>query len=93
MPKEWHVVAKKHYNITSQEIISSNKSRNITFPRQICMYLCRKFTELSLAAIGKSIGNRDHTTILHGIDKIEKQVKDDPSLRSTVDLLIKKINP
>lgn len=86
-------IVSEHYNITSQEIISSNKSRNITFPRQICMYLCRKFTELSLAAIGKSIGNRDHTTILHGIDKIEKQVKDDPSLRSTVDLLIKKINP
>ena len=57
------------------------------------MYLCRRFTDLSLAEIGKSIGNRDHTTILHGVDKIEDMMKKDSSLNSSIELLIKKINP
>jgi chromosomal replication initiator protein len=83
----------EHYNLTSQEIFSSNKSRNIAFPRQICMYLCRKLTELSLSDIGKTMGNRDHTTVLHGIDKIEKTMKKDASINSTIDLLMKKLSP
>ncbi len=86
-------IVSEHFGITPQEIISSNKSRKITFPRQICMYLCRKLTDFSLADIGKSIGDRDHTTILHGVDKIEEQIKEDHSLRNTTDLLIKKLNP
>ena len=86
-------IVSEHFSITPQEIISSNKSRKITFPRQICMYLCRKLTDFSLADIGKSIGDRDHTTILHGVDKIEEQIKEDHSLRNTTDLLIKKLNP
>ena len=83
----------EHFALTSQEIVSSNKSRNISFPRQISMYLSRKLTELSLADIGKSLGNRDHTTILHGVDKIDELYKNDSSLKNTVDLLIKKLNP
>ena len=86
-------IVSEHFSITPQEIISSNKSRKITFPRQICMYLCRKLTDFSLADIGKAIGDRDHTTILHGVDKIEEQIKEDHSLRNTTDLLIKKLNP
>ena len=86
-------IVSEHFGITPQEIISSNKSRKITFPRQICMYLCRKLTDFSLADIGKAIGDRDHTTILHGVDKIEEQIKEDHSLRNTTDLLIKKLNP
>ena len=86
-------IVSEHYNIETQDIISPNKSRNIAYPRQICMYICRKLTDLSLADIGKTMGNRDHTTILHGIDKIETNIKEDPSIKSTVDLLIKKINP
>lgn len=83
----------EHYGITTQEIISSNKSRNIAFPRQICMYLCRKYTELSLADIGNILGKRDHTTILHGVDKVENTLKEDQSLKNTIDLLVKKLNP
>ncbi|NMB42859.1 MAG: chromosomal replication initiator protein DnaA [Clostridiales bacterium] len=83
----------EHYGITTQEIVSSNKSRNIAFPRQICMYLCRRYTELSLADIGNVLGKRDHTTILHGVDKVENTIKEDASLKSTIDLLVKKLNP
>ena len=57
------------------------------------MYLCRQLTELSLADIGKVLGNRDHTTILHGIDKVKDSMKKESSVKSSVDLLIKKLNP
>ena len=83
----------EHYNITPTEIFSSKKSRNIAYPRQISMYLCRKLTDVSLNDIGKKLGNRDHTTILHGINKIEVELKNDNVLVNTIDVLSKKINP
>jgi chromosomal replication initiator protein len=86
-------VIAEHFNITSADIYSVNKSRNIAFPRQIVMYLSRKLTDYSLAEIGKLLGNRDHTTVLHGIDKVEKTMKKDLSLQNTIDVLNKKINP
>lgn len=86
-------VISEHFNITTNEIYSVNKSRNIAYPRQIAMYLCRRLTDYSLSDIGKIMGNRDHTTILHGIDKVEKNIKMDPSLQNTIDVLTKKINP
>ncbi len=86
-------VIAEHFNITTNDIYSVNKSRNIAYPRQVAMYLCRKLTDYSLSDIGKIMGNRDHTTILHGIDKVEKNIKKDPSMQNTIDVLTKKINP
>lgn len=86
-------VIAEHFNITSSEIYSVNKSRNIAYPRQVAMYLCRKLTDFSLSDIGKIMGNRDHTTILHGIDKVQTNIKKDPSMQNTIEVLTKKINP
>ncbi|MDF2610994.1 MAG: chromosomal replication initiator protein DnaA [Lachnospiraceae bacterium] len=86
-------VISEHFNITSNDIYSINKSRNIAFPRQVAMYMCRKLTELSLSDIGKLMGNRDHTTVLHGIDKIETNMKKDTTMQNTIEVLMKKINP
>ncbi|MDF2801644.1 MAG: chromosomal replication initiator protein DnaA [Anaerocolumna sp.] len=83
----------EHFNITSHDIYSINKSRSIAFPRQVAMFLCRKLTDFSLSDIGKILGNRDHTTVLHGIDKVEKNIKADPSMQNTIDVLTKKITP
>lgn len=83
----------EHYDISQADIISSKKSKNIAYPRQICMYLCRNLTEFSLEDIGKALGKRDHTTILYGIQKIEKDLKEDRSLQNTIEVLIKKISP
>lgn len=82
-----------HFNITQAEMFSTKKSRNIAYPRQITMYLCRRMTELSLTDIGKKLGNRDHTTVLHGIDKVTKDLEKDHSLQNTLEVLTKKINP
>ncbi|MBP1753914.1 MAG: Chromosomal replication initiator protein DnaA [Firmicutes bacterium] len=86
-------VVAEHYNLTPAEIYSKDKSRNISYPRQIVMYLCRKLTDLSVTEIGKSLGNRDHSTVLHGYDKVAGDIGGDTSLHNTIDVLIKKINP
>lgn len=86
-------IVAEHYNITPAEIYSKDKSRNISFPRQVAMYLSRKLTDISVTDIGKSLGNRDHSTVLHGFDKICSDMEKDPSLSNTIDVLIKKINP
>ncbi len=83
----------EHFGITMNEMYSNNRSRNIAYPRQIVMYLCRKLTSLSLTEIGEKLGKRDHTTILHGVQKIEDDIIKDPAAANTIDILIKKINP
>ncbi|NLL72228.1 MAG: chromosomal replication initiator protein DnaA [Clostridiales bacterium] len=86
-------VVAEHFNITPADIYSKNKSRNISYPRQIVMYLSRHLTDNSVTDIGKSLGNRDHSTIIHGCDKITADINNDPAINNTVDVLIKKINP
>ena len=57
------------------------------------MYLCREIIDTSLKTIGKNLGNRDHTTIMHGIEKIEKELATNDNLRNSIATLKKKINP
>ena len=75
------------------DIISKKKNKEIANPRQICMYLSRKYTDYSLQNIGKIMGNRDHTTVIHGHDKIGKMLETDENLKSNLDIIIKKLNP
>lgn len=81
-----------HYNISAADILSGKRRRNISYPRQICMYLCREYTSVSLDEIGKQMGRRDHTTVLHGIKKITDDLENnDEELKETLGLLVKKI--
>lgn len=82
-----------HYNLAEDAIISKRKQKSIAFPRQICMYLCKELTGLSTTDIGEKLGNRDHSTVIHGCTKIEEMLKVDNSLQNTIDVLMKKINP
>ena len=88
-------IVAEHFNITVNDILSKKKNKEIANPRQICMYLSRKYTEYSLQAIGKIMGNRDHSTVLHGHDKILDLLnsKKDDNLTASVDILVKKLNP
>lgn len=86
-------VVAEHYNITSSQIIQKNKSRNVAYPRQISMYLCRELTTLSFDEIGKAIGNRDHSTVHYACNKVADDMKADPAIANTVDVLKKKLNP
>ena len=86
-------VVADHFNLTPLDIISQRRNKEIVYPRQIAMYLCRNMTDTGLQNIGKSLGGRDHTTILHGIDKIAADLEGNPTLQNTIDRLKKKINP
>jgi len=74
----------KHFNIKQPDLESSKRSRNLAFPRQIAMYICRDMTDLSLPKIGESFGNRDHTTVLHACDKISGEMKSNEALRNII---------
>ncbi len=86
-------IVAEHYNITVNDIISKKKNKEIAHPRQICMYLCRKYTDVSLQNIGKLMGKRDHTTVMHGHDKIAAAIESDENLKASINIIIKKINP
>ena len=80
------------FKISPKDIVSTNRSRNIANPRQIAMYLCKKFTNLSVTDIGRQM-NKDHSTVLHGINKIESELKSEPLLQNDIDQLSNIILP
>ena len=84
-------VVAQYYNIRVEDIQGSKKPKNIAFPRQVSMYLCRKLLDISLPKIGESFGGRDHTTVIYAISKIEKQLESDEGLQKTVHALEKEI--
>ena len=86
-------VVSDHFGLTSADISSQKRNKEIVYPRQIVMYLCRNMTETPLQAIGKYLGGRDHTTIIHGSEKIGTDIANNETLRNTIDILKKKINP
>lgn len=65
------------YNVLAEDMSSKKKPREIAYPRQIAMYLCRKMTEEPLASIGSYFGGRDHTTVIHAFNKITEDMKGD----------------
>ena len=86
-------IVAEQFEVSADEIISQKRSRNIARPRQIVMYLCRSLLNIPLQEVGRALGGRDHTTIMHGVDKITEELKTDASLQNTMDILKKKISP
>ncbi|PTW62775.1 chromosomal replication initiator protein DnaA [Breoghania corrubedonensis] len=80
-------VVSKHYNVSKPDLLSARRTRTIVRPRQIAMYLAKMLTPRSLPEIGRRFGNRDHTTVLHAVRKIEELVKNDPALAQEIELL------
>jgi chromosomal replication initiator protein len=76
-----------HYSIKFNDMLSPRRTRQVSLPRQVAMYLSKKFTTLSLPEIGKSFGGRDHTTVLHAFKKIEKAMTKDTNLVEDIKLL------
>ena len=86
-------VVSDHFGITPFDISSQKRTKEIVYPRQIVMYLCRNMTETPLQSIGRILGGRDHTTIIHGSEKIAADMNKDDNLKNTIEILKKKINP
>ena len=86
-------VVAEHYGVTPADLSGNKRNSKIVMPRQVSMYLCREIISTPLKNIGKALGNRDHTTVMHGIEKIENELQNDDNLKNTIDILKKKINP
>ena len=80
-------VVSEQYGLTPEDIRSKKRSREIALPRQIAMYLCRDMTSLSTTSIGLAFGSRDHTTVLHGCEKIAADMKNDFAFAKRVEEL------
>ncbi len=86
-------IVSEHMGISSSDIYSKKRNSEIASARQIVMYLATKLTDLSTTDIGKQLNKRDHSTVIHGRNKIEEDLKFNPQLQNTIDVLLKKINP
>lgn len=84
-------IVAEHYGLRVDDFKSKRRTRDISFPRQLAMYLCRELTDLSLPKIGEEFGGRDHTTVIHAHEKISTDSKKDPQLEATIKILIEKL--
>lgn len=83
----------EHYQISVDQMISKNRSSAVARPRQIAMYLCKDMTSSPLEAIGSLLGGRDHSTIIHGANKIADEYNSDEELHKQIDAIRKKLIP
>jgi chromosomal replication initiator protein len=81
----------RYFDINPELFLGKKRSRDITYPRQIAMYLCRELTDLSFPKIGSSFGGRDHSTVLHAYDKISEEIEKIPETRRAVSEMKKNI--
>ncbi len=75
----------KYFSINKDDLSGSKRSNDIAFPRQIAMYLCRDVANMSFPQIGAEFGNRDHSTVMHGYNKIAKEIKEKNSTKLIVE--------
>lgn len=80
-----------YYGVRVEDLLSKKKSQNIAFARMVAMYLCRKYTDKSLKEIGHFYGGRDHTTVMHGNERITELTRTDPQMRSALEDVVKMI--
>ena len=80
-----------HYNLTNEELLSKKRSNEIAIPRQIAMYICRTYLNENLTKIGIQFGGKNHTTVMHAVDKIKKEILKDDVLNNEIQKMINEI--
>ncbi|CRH94108.1 chromosomal replication initiation protein [Chlamydia trachomatis] len=80
-----------YFNITLDNLISPTRSRTVTTPRHIAMYLCREMTDLSLPKIAEAFNRRDHTTVINAVRNVEKKLAENQNIYNLVTELSSKI--
>lgn len=83
----------EEYGVSYDDIVSSRRNAEFVLPRQIVMYISRRLLDISLENVAKVLGKKDHTTVMHGAEKIDKIIKDDPEFKNRIEIIINKINP
>jgi chromosomal replication initiator protein len=85
-------IVSRHYSVSKSDILSQRRHRSVVWPRQIGMYLAKQMTSRSLPEIGRRFGDRDHTTVLHAIRKIDRELEANTRLRDELEELKKQLN-
>jgi len=80
-----------HYNLTNEELLSKKRSNDIAIPRMIAMYICRVYLDENLTKIGIQFGGKNHTTVMHAVDKIKKEILKDDHLNGEIQKMINEI--
>ena len=80
-------VVARHYGVSVIDLVSARRTQPLAFVRQIAIYLVRELTALSMPSIGRLFGDRDHTTILHAVRKVQARRERDPALAATLQKL------
>jgi len=83
----------EHYHITPDDITSRKRNGELIQPRQVVMYLCRNLVDIPYTNIAKLLNKKDHTTIIHGVNKITEEIKKDEELKNKIDIIRKKLAP
>ena len=86
-------IVAEQFGVRPEDITSKKRNSEFVLPRQVVMYLCRDITDNSLSSIGKILGKKDHTTVIHGINKIEAELISNEDLKNKIDIIMKKITP
>ena len=86
-------VVSEHFNVSIDDLKGKKRNSEIVLPRQVFMYLCNELTDEPLKSIGIELGGKDHSTVSHGVQKIESLLQEDEALNNTVNIIKKKINP
>jgi chromosomal replication initiator protein len=75
------------FRVRPTDLRSKRRTRTVALPRQVAMYLCRRYTDASFPVIGDRFGGRDHSTVIHAAQVVERRLRDDPTFRATVERL------
>ena len=84
-------IVSEHFGVNPEDITSKKRNSEFVLPRQVVMYLSRRLLDISLDDIAKALGKKDHTTIIHGIKKIETDIKSKKDFKDKVDNLLNRI--
>jgi len=78
-------VVANHFDISVMDMVSARRTKNLILPRHVALYLAKEMTELSYPVIGRYFGGRDHSTIIHAVEKITARMESEPELKRTID--------
>ncbi|MFQ5917660.1 MAG: chromosomal replication initiator protein DnaA [Candidatus Binatia bacterium] len=79
------------FGLKPLDLKAKTRTRAVAFPRQVGMYLCRQLTHASLIEVGRAFGGKDHTTVIHAVEKIQRLLQEDSKLQKTIDTLVQGI--
>lgn len=80
-----------HFRVTNAELLSKDRHKSVAFARQVAMYLCRQRLKSSFPELGRAFGNRDHTTVMSAVRKVEKLLKFDPQVKAHLEALERRL--